>query len=216
MIYYDGVEVSFDPDSDVPLMKGHKKGRIYLTSHRVVFVNKNQNELFQSFSMPFMCMRDLDIEQPVFGANYIKGHVRAEQDGKWNGTAKFKIWFNNGGAIEFGQCLMNAGRLASQARAAQQFVINHSFNSNIYPAPPPAYSALNPNSYGWVPMDRFPDRPQQNTVYMYDSPPPYSGIFEQNQAYNFGQAYPNVTNGFVDPKDPSKAYVASAPYPVIS
>ena len=75
-------------------MKGHKKGRIYLTSHRVVFVNKNQNDLFQSFSMPFICMRDLDIEQPVFGANYIKGHVRAEQNGKWNGTAKFKIWFN--------------------------------------------------------------------------------------------------------------------------
>ena len=31
--------------------------------------------------------------------------------GRWEGTAKFKAWFNNGGAIEFGQCLLNAGRL---------------------------------------------------------------------------------------------------------
>ena len=92
-------------------MKGNKKGRIYLTSHRVVFVNKNSNDLFQSFSIPFNCMRNLDIEQPVFGANYIKGEVRAEQYGRWEGVAKFKIWFNNGGAIEFGQCLLNAGRL---------------------------------------------------------------------------------------------------------
>lgn len=63
--------------------------------------------------MPFMCMRSLDIEQPVFGANYIKGEVKAEPAGRWEGVAKFKIWFNNGGAIEFGQCLLNAGRLGS-------------------------------------------------------------------------------------------------------
>ena len=94
-------------------MKDKKKGRIYLTSHRVVFVNKNNNDLFKSFSMPFMNMRNLDIEQPVFGANYIKGEVKAEQDGRWTGEAKFKLWFNNGGAIEFGQCLMNAGRLGT-------------------------------------------------------------------------------------------------------
>lgn len=204
--------MAFEPNNEVPLMRGKKKGRIYLTSHRVVFVNKNLNDTFQSFSMPFMTMRDLDIEQPVFGANYIKGQVRAEQGGRWDGIAKFKIWFNNGGAIEFGQCLMNAGRLASQARAAQQFVINHSLNPNIYPAPPPAYSSLNPNSYGWVPMDRFPDRPNADSVYMYDAPPPYSGIFEQNDSYKFPQQ--NVSNGFVDPKDPSKAYIPSAPYPV--
>ena len=82
-----------------------------MLNEKVVFVNKNNNDLFQSFSMPFMHMRDLDIEQPVFGANYIKGHVRAEPQGRWQGDAKFKLWFNNGGAIEFGQCLMNAGRL---------------------------------------------------------------------------------------------------------
>lgn len=136
---------------------------------KIVFVNRNQNDLFQSFSMPFGCMRNIDIEQPVFGANYIKGEVRAEPAGRWEGTAKFKLWFNNGGAIEFGQCLLNAGRLASQVRAAQQFVATQmasAYGGNIYPAPPPAYNTLNPNSYGWVPMDRFPDRPNGEEVFM--------------------------------------------------
>ena len=83
LIYYDGVEISLEPQLSVPLMRGNKKGRIYLTSHRVVFVNKNQNDVFQSFSMPFMCMRNLDIEQPVFGANYIKGEIKAEPQGDY-------------------------------------------------------------------------------------------------------------------------------------
>jgi WW domain-binding protein 2 len=168
--------------------------------------------MFQSFSMPFFCMRNLDIEQPVFGANYIKGEVKSEQMGRWEGQAKFKLWFNNGGAIEFGQCLLNAGRLASQARAAEQ-VITQTYNANIYPAPPPAYSTLNPNTYGWVPMGTFPDRPEGSTVFMYDTPPPYTGIFQDPQMHQFDQRT-RVVDGYVDPNNPNKMYVgASAPPP---
>ena len=32
--------------------------------------------------MPFFAMHGLELEQPVFGANYIKGKVRAEAGGK--------------------------------------------------------------------------------------------------------------------------------------
>jgi hypothetical protein len=215
LIYYDGVELAVDPNVDVPIMKGNKKGRIYLTSHRVVFVNKNNNDLFQSFSMPFNCMRNLDIEQPVFGANYIKGEVRAEPGGRWDGVGKFKLWFNNGGAIEFGQCLMNAGRLASQARAAAQFV-HTSTSSNIYPAPPPAYTSLNPNTYGWVPTNRFPDRPDAGNVYMFDQPPPYAGVYENQEQFKFDEKsrLGHVSTGFVDPSNPNKVYVANASAPV--
>jgi len=212
LIYYDGVELSLDPYNPVPLMKGKKKGRIYLTSHRIVFINKDQNDLFQSFSIPFMCMRCLEIEQPVFGANYIKGEVRNEPYGKWDGTAKFKLWFNNGGAIEFGQCLLNAGKLASQARASQQTMQRHVNQGNIYPAPPPAYTNLNQNTYGWVPMDRFPDRPQGDNVYMYDEPPPYTGIYDpKDQKTNTFDIRQRVSTGYVNPDDPSKVYVPTAP-----
>jgi len=212
LIYYDGVEVLIQPHTSLPIMNGNKKGRIYLTSHRIVFINKNHNDLFQSFSMPFGNMRNLEIEQPVFGANYIKGEVKSESNGRWDGTAKFKLWFNNGGAIDFGQCLLNAGKLASQARAAREFVYTQVNNGNIYPAPPPAYTTLNANNYGWVPLDRFPDRPQGNTVFMYDQPPPYGGIYPEVNTNKFDerQKVPNVQNGFVNPNDPSKIYYASA------
>jgi len=29
-----------------------------------------------SFSFPFVALKDVELEQPVFGANYIKGKVR--------------------------------------------------------------------------------------------------------------------------------------------
>lgn len=206
LIYYDGVEFSVDPDLPNSIFKGHKKGRIYLTSHRVVFINKNQNDTFKSFSMPFYCLRNLDIEQPVFGANYIKGQVRAEPQGQWNGIAKFKLWFNNGGAIDFGQALLQAGRLASQMSPnfnnyAEQ-PPSYSTCETVYAAPPPAYQPA--PDYGWIPVERFPDRPAENTVYVQDQPPPYSGIFAQSQAA--GQ----IPNGFYNPQDPSKVYVPSS------
>lgn len=51
------------------------------------------------------------MEQPVFGANYIKGKVRAQPNGNWVGEAKFKLTFKHGGAIEFGQSMLKAAHL---------------------------------------------------------------------------------------------------------
>jgi len=35
LIYYDGVEMSFDMSGNLPHFRGNKKGRVYLTTHRV-------------------------------------------------------------------------------------------------------------------------------------------------------------------------------------
>lgn len=37
LIYYDGVEMGFDMPGNMPHFKGNKKGRVYLTTHRVSF-----------------------------------------------------------------------------------------------------------------------------------------------------------------------------------
>ena len=37
------------------------------------FNNKNQKDGMKSFSFPFVAIRNVELEQPVFGANYIKG-----------------------------------------------------------------------------------------------------------------------------------------------
>ena len=48
----------------------------------MIFTNKNGKDMLQSFSISFMSMRELELEQPVFGANYIKGKMKAEPGGK--------------------------------------------------------------------------------------------------------------------------------------
>ena len=47
----------------------------------------------------------------MFGANYLKGKVRAQPNGGWVGEAKFKLHFKHGGAIEYGQALLQAAAI---------------------------------------------------------------------------------------------------------
>jgi hypothetical protein len=111
LLFCDGVEMSFElPGNSMPHFKGQKKGRIYLTTHRVgiidvivlsvafmncpsyvlmvmpllsqmIFNNKDNRDTLQSFSIPFYCMKEVELKQPVFGANYITGIVKAESGG---------------------------------------------------------------------------------------------------------------------------------------
>lgn len=53
----------------------------------------------------------VELEQPMFGANYIKGKVRAQPNGNWVGEAKFKLMFKSGGAIDFGQAMLKAANM---------------------------------------------------------------------------------------------------------
>lgn len=47
---------------DNPVFKGTKPGRIYLTSHRMIFNNKKSGDDMQSFSAPFIAMNDVSDE----------------------------------------------------------------------------------------------------------------------------------------------------------
>lgn len=173
LLYCDDVEIGFD-GGNLPEFKGHKKGRMYLTTHRAIFNARNSNEVLQSFSMPFYCMREIELEQPVFGSNYIKGKIMSEQGGKWQGVVKIKMWFTAGGAIEFGQAMLRAGQLASRYQAQQPPPYTPP-QGPVYQAPPPMYTPQYGN-YGWVPFGAFPTAPPAEQVYMTESPPPYPGI----------------------------------------
>lgn len=107
----------------------------------------------------------MELEQPVFGANYIKGKVRAQDNGQFVGEVKFKLLFKSGGAIDFAQAMLRAAHMAK----------SHSNNAPPPPytpptgpwheAPPPAYSANPAGYYGWVPNTQaFPNGPPPNTV----------------------------------------------------
>ena len=72
LLFCDNVTMSFSGLRE-PAFDGDKSGRLYLTTHRMVFNNKNQKDGMKSFSFPFVAIRNVELEQPVFGANYIKG-----------------------------------------------------------------------------------------------------------------------------------------------
>jgi hypothetical protein len=196
-------------------------GTSYLTTHRLIFFAKTAKAELKSFSFPFCVLSEVDVEQPVFGANLLKGKVRAQPNGNWRGEAKFKIQFKSGGAIEFAQGMMSAIRLARQVMP----------ENPCWSAPPPDYATAAsmpaPAStyyappaagyYGWMPPAyNFPP-PEAGTVYIMEAPPPYPGLgFVQpgmNQNYppgqggNFGygnqQGYaPPQANGFAYPTAP--------------
>ncbi|KAM7243650.1 hypothetical protein CapIbe_004258 [Capra ibex] len=153
------------------LFNGTKKGTLFLTSYRVVFVTSHLvNDPMLSFMMPFDLMSDCTIEQPIFAPNYIKGTIQAAPGGGWEGQAVFKLSFRKGGAIEFAQLMIKAASAA--ARGIPLGSVNYWFDTSglyiitvpgaavcssqtpcpaypivIYGPPPPGYRAQ-PGEYG--------------------------------------------------------------------
>lgn len=117
-------------------------------------------------------MSDVELEQPVFGANYIRGKIRAQPNGNWTGETKFKMSFKSGGCIDFGQALLRAASMAQRNSggmvSGQNLVSDEIFTKFVqifqapppytaptngwYAAPPPAYTP-GPGSYGWLPQN---------------------------------------------------------------
>ncbi|XP_024435404.2 postacrosomal sheath WW domain-binding protein [Desmodus rotundus] len=123
------VDLSFPQQPEgSDLFSGTKRGTLFLTSYRVIFVTSHSvNDPMFSFMMPFDLMSNCTIEQPVFAPNYIRGTVQAAPDGGWDGQATFKLAFRKGGAIKFSQLLMNAASAA--ARGAPLRSISYWFGS---------------------------------------------------------------------------------------
>ncbi|KAG8517896.1 Postacrosomal sheath WW domain-binding protein [Galemys pyrenaicus] len=133
------------------LFKGTKRGMLFLTSYRVIFINSYAaSDPMVSFMMPFDLLSNCSIEQPVFSPNYIQGIIHAAPDGGWEGQATFKLSFRKGGAIEFGQLLMKA------ASAAYPVFVYGAPPG--YGPPPPGYGPP-PPGYGPPPPEFVPPPP---------------------------------------------------------
>ncbi len=81
---------------------------------QIIFTNKEVRDRLQSFCMPFHCLRDVKLEQPVFGANYLKGVCLSQPGGNWDGQTVFDLTFNQGGCIDFGKALLRAADLGTE------------------------------------------------------------------------------------------------------
>ncbi|XP_049482416.1 postacrosomal sheath WW domain-binding protein isoform X3 [Panthera uncia] len=96
------VDLSFPQQPErSSLFSGTKRGTLFLTSYRVIFVTSHlvSDPMF-SFMMPFDLMSNCTVEQPVFAANYIKGTIQAAPDaarGVPLGSASY--WFSPPGLL---------------------------------------------------------------------------------------------------------------------
>ncbi|XP_036063877.1 postacrosomal sheath WW domain-binding protein isoform X3 [Onychomys torridus] len=140
------VDFSFpQPPPGSNFFSGTKRGVLFLTSYRVIFVtSRSLSDPMLSFMMPFHLMSNCTVEQPILGANYIKGTIQAAPDGGWEGSATFKMVFRKGGAVDFAQLM---------AKAA--YAVVYGVPPAGYGAPPPSYSVLPPGygarGYGFPP-----------------------------------------------------------------
>nr|XP_006120580.1 postacrosomal sheath WW domain-binding protein [Pelodiscus sinensis] len=225
------VELSFSDVADKPeIFKGTKKGMVYLTPYRVIFVSKGKDPML-SFMMPFYLVKGCSIEQPVFSANHIKGVIQAEAGGGWEGQASFKMSFNSGGAIEFGQLMFTVATNASRGAPAKNTGYGYMPAFGGYTpapggyspapggyAPPPAngpYPYVPPpmNGYGPAPQPMgypyapppgmYPPPPEMNPLYM-APPPPYPG------PPTAGPSAPTAPTAWVEPGMPGGSKAAEA------
>ncbi|XP_028821122.1 WW domain-binding protein 2 [Denticeps clupeoides] len=174
LMSHENVELIF-PDADgLPeCFRKSKKGTIYLTPYRMIFLTKGKDAL-QSFMMPFYLVKGCEVKQPVLGANYVKGHVTAEPGGGWEGSATFKLIFSSGGAIEFGQYML---QVAAQASRGQPVTGNFGcpyMANGAYANTNGMYSAGPPPGYPTPPGSYYPPPPMFDGPAAYMPPPPYS------------------------------------------
>ncbi|KAF2343833.1 GRAM domain, partial [Trinorchestia longiramus] len=112
ILYCDHVNMNLSKDVGVSGVSGSKTGRLYLTSHRVIFTNSKDKDPLLSFAAPFCALSKVELEQPVFGANYIKGQVKGQPNGGFDTRqVNFSLTFKHGGAIEFGQALLKVAAM---------------------------------------------------------------------------------------------------------
>ncbi|XP_060101332.1 postacrosomal sheath WW domain-binding protein [Heteronotia binoei] len=178
------VELTFiDVTSKSDIFKGTKKGTVFLTPYRVIFLSKGKDPMM-SFNMPFTLMKGCSIEQPVFSANYIKGVIQAEPGGGWEGQASFKMSFCSGGAIEFGQMTFRQASDRSRGVPFQSFVYGFAYFAGGYAPPAPVPGGYVPASgtyivpppaagqyhYMHAPMNGYGPAPQP-MGYPYPPPP---------------------------------------------
>jgi len=174
-------------------LKGSHSGDIFITNLRLIYVNKGSNG-YKTFSMDFKSIRNTEVKQPIFGSNHIRGFVRSEANGGWEGNANFKIDFPKGGAIEFAEKFEKAVKESLR------------FGQNGFAPPPP----MQPTYGGYYPPPQqqpmmapppmgaggfYP--PPQPGYYQYQSAPPPAGYQPPPQNYgqppppNYGQPPPN-------------------------
>ena len=157
------------------------KGKIYLTTARMIFVNKDyKNDKFKSIDMPIAMMGKVDFKQPVFGSNYLK-YTCKPLFNLLPGVAEIKLWFTEGGCDKFLRIFEHVTKQVYEQKKA------HKMNNNL----------LNQWNNGYFNNNAFSD-PSDPTMIFTEQPP----VFTPDQQYignnifiNPEVSYPTMDGG---------------------
>ena len=156
-------------------------------------------------------MFDLKLEQPMFGANYIKGKVKSEVADA--APLQYKIHFNSGGAIEFGQTMAQAAKQAAAAARDTNFQAPPPYTPTAaeshYQTAADAYQPMYPVGFA-LPTQVFNQAPPAGFVFAMDAPPPYPGLTTVGSQY---AAQPPLQSAFPPQMQYPPAPYATAGYP---
>ncbi|KAM4671655.1 postacrosomal sheath WW domain-binding protein isoform 3-T3 [Amazona ochrocephala] len=195
------VELSFSDVTGKPeAFRGTKKGMLYLTPYRMIFVSKGKDPML-SFMMPFYLMKGCSIEQPVFSANYIKGQIQAEA-----GASSGAPLQNPGyGYTPF------PGGYAPTLPAPGAYAAPPPPNGPYPYAPPPmnAYGpAPQPMGYPYAQTSGiYPPLPNMSPMFVPPPLPPYSGPSPAGPSASLGPGMPGDSRAM---EATSSAYYSSA------
>ncbi|XP_067141488.1 WW domain-binding protein 2-like isoform X1 [Centruroides vittatus] len=173
LLFCDGVELQFHGEA-LKQFKGPVKGKLYLTTHRMIFKNDKLQHNLQSFDFPFLSIK-VKLEQPILGPNSIKGVVNAFPGGNWEGVANFELKFLKGGAIDFGRAMLEAAKIVS-GRETSGYYYTPPTNS-LYQVPPVVFLPPAGMGFGFfLPVVFFSPQSDESTIFKTDDPPPYPGL----------------------------------------
>ncbi|XP_057311162.1 WW domain-binding protein 2-like [Hydractinia symbiolongicarpus] len=187
--HQDHIEFELEGDRLPANLRGCHKGDIFITNLRLIYINEGSSG-YKSFSMDFQHIRNVEVKQPIFGANHLKGFIKAEPGGGWEGSANFKVNFPKGGAIDFAENFQKAVKDSLRNRhngmvapPPQQpafygppICMMPPPEAYYYPLPQPAYYAYQPGA---------PPQAGQQPLYnppTGQAPPPYMPTDQQTPA----------------------------------
>jgi hypothetical protein len=154
------------------------KGRVYLTTGRMVFVNDAYlTDKFKSFDMPIAFLVKPKFEQPIFGANYLQFTVKPISH-TLPTDAEVKLWFSKGGCERFLKIYEHVSKQVYEQKRTQRM------NNNLYNSWAQGYFQKN---------NAFVD-PTDPTVIITEQPP----VFNPQNQYIGENIYVNPNTNYPD------------------
>ncbi|ESN91156.1 hypothetical protein HELRODRAFT_182232 [Helobdella robusta] len=168
VLYYKEVKLQFDKTKN-EFFKNPKTGKLFLTTHRLIFLNERKSDKMISLTMPYLNLKHLDMKQPIFGNNYIVGVIKPDnEDEVWSVSEEFRITINKGGTYELFRMIMDFKRdVAKQAKSDPQ--------ENDQPPSPPANKGPT-DIFMFYNKYTLPEKERGNLLEMSDQPAPYPSV----------------------------------------